>query len=211
MLRTILTVGLVVFLASPLCAQELPLVDDIPVERLRQQCRQLLAGLEKLGEPLPAATTAALRRLIETEPFDPTAVQKLLDPHCLAGIHINPESRVKVARGPAEAVLTLERPRCLLLKIHNDAGVTAPLGIEGPQLFAGNSADDPARWLHLVVVREPFFPKALRGETVEYVVVRLTARQAGKREATLRFDVGQGSQDLGFRAETPILFTVRRP
>ena len=28
------------------------------------------------------------------------------------------------------------------------------------------------------------------------------------REATLRFDVGQGSQDLGFRGEVPVLFTV---
>ena len=32
---------------------------------------------------------------------------------------------------------------------------------------------------------------------------------AGKREATVGFDIGQGTQDLGFRAEVPILFTVR--
>jgi hypothetical protein len=39
--------------------------------------------------------------------------------------------------------------------------------------------------------------------------VRLAAHEAGKREATLKFDVGQGTQDLGFRAEVPVLFTVR--
>jgi hypothetical protein len=37
----------------------------------------------------------------------------------------------------------------------------------------------------------------------------LTALEAGKREATLNFDVGQGTQDLGFRAEVPILFHVK--
>jgi hypothetical protein len=40
-------------------------------------------------------------------------------------------------------------------------------------------------------------------------VLRLTAREGGKREATFRFDVGQGTQDLGFRGEVPVLFTVR--
>jgi hypothetical protein len=41
------------------------------------------------------------------------------------------------------------------------------------------------------------------------VILRLRSSEAGKREATLQFDVGQGTQDLGFRAEVPILFTVR--
>src|SRR5437764_609027 len=33
--------------------------------------------------------------------------------------------------------------------------------------------------------------------------------EAGKREATLGFDVGQGTQDLGFRGEAPVLFDVK--
>jgi hypothetical protein len=36
--------------------------------------------------------------------------------------------------------------------------------------------------------------------------VQLYSRDAGKREATLTFDVGQGTQDLGFRSELPVLF-----
>jgi hypothetical protein len=44
---------------------------------------------------------------------------------------------------------------------------------------------------------------------VEYVLLRLRPREAGKREATLHFDVGQGSQALGFCAEVPILFTIK--
>src|SRR5262249_45925301 len=33
--------------------------------------------------------------------------------------------------------------------------------------------------------------------------------EAGKREATIGFDVGQGTQDLGFRGEAPVLFDIR--
>src|SRR5205823_8870547 len=33
--------------------------------------------------------------------------------------------------------------------------------------------------------------------------------QAGTREATITFDIGQGTQDIGFRAELPVLFETR--
>ena len=38
--------------------------------------------------------------------------------------------------------------------------------------------------------------------------VDLYSSEAGRREATISFDVGQGTQDLGFRAEAPVLFDV---
>jgi hypothetical protein len=40
-------------------------------------------------------------------------------------------------------------------------------------------------------------------------VVSLATRERGWREATVAFDVGQGTQDLGFRSEVPILFDCR--
>ena len=54
------------------------------------------------------------------------------------------------------------------------------------------------------------FANRLSGDKIEYRVLKLTPRQTGKREATLAFDVGQGSQDLGFRAEVPVLFVVKK-
>ena len=90
---------------------------------------------------------------------------------------------------------------------HNDAGVTAPLVIRGSQLRSAEGKG-PDRWLEAAVITEAPLSKNLSGGKVDYVVLRLTAREAGKREATLQFDVGQGTQDLGFRAEVPILFTV---
>src|SRR5690606_26376985 len=53
--------------------------------------------------------------------------------------------------------------------------------------------------------RQPLRP-TLSGLEVEYVILQLFSRDAGKREAKLEFNVGQGTQDLGFRSELPLLF-----
>ena len=48
--------------------------------------------------------------------------------------------------------------------------------------------------------------KTLSGLEVEYRIVQLFSRDRGKREAKLQFDVGQGTQDIGFRNELAVLF-----
>ena len=48
--------------------------------------------------------------------------------------------------------------------------------------------------------------ETLSGLALEYRIVELYSRDAGKREAKLAFDVGQGTQDLGFRNEVNVLF-----
>ncbi len=189
----------------------LPLVEGAAVEPLREHCRRLLQALETWKGPLPADTARALKRLLQDPPSAPALlqrIQELLDPHCLIGVSINPESRVKAARGPAAAELRLNQPTVVLLKVHNEAGVTQALEVNGPQLRSRGEGG-AGRWLEAVVHTEPPLAKTLRGHRLEYVLLRLTAYEAGKREATLKFDVGQGTQDLGFRAEVPVLFTVR--
>jgi hypothetical protein len=189
---------------------ELPVVEDVDWGPLRADCRGLLRGLEADGHLLPADTRVPLRELLDRGSPDPEAavreVQKLLDPYCLLGISINPESRVKAARGPVAAVLRLDRPALVLAKVHNEAGVTHALAVRGPGIRAG---DGPGgRWLEAEFLTEPPFGPKLSGRRLEYRVLRLTAREAGKREVTFQLDVGQGTQDLGFRAEVPVLFTV---
>jgi hypothetical protein len=163
-----------------------------------------------MGAPLSASLDKELKALLQNGDKDrsaPEKIQKILDSRCLIGVSINPESRVKAARGPALAELRHNRPVMFLVKIHNEAGVTHALTISGPQVLTTGKADGE-RWLEAVVHSEKPFSRNLAGEKVEYVIVKLTAREAGKREATLRFDVGQGTQDLGFRAEVPVLFAV---
>src|SRR4051794_8778017 len=86
------------------------------------------------------------------------------------------------------------------------ASPTPPLAVDGPEL--GGAGPGPGGWLEARVASDRSFPRALCGLGLEYRALRLRAREAGKREATLRWDGGQGTQDLGFRAEVPILFTV---
>jgi hypothetical protein len=191
-----------------------PFVDDVPFTVLRDQAQQLLKALDMLKAPLPADVEKELRKLLAAGAADQKEsvlkVQKLLDARCLVGVSINPESRVKAARGPLGAELILDQPVYVLIKVHNDAGVTAALAVHGPQLRSAEKAG-AEQWLEAAVVGEAPLSNKLSGGKVDYLLLRLTAREAGKREATLQFDVGQGTQDLGFRAEVPILFTVSKP
>ncbi|HEY2340255.1 MAG TPA: CehA/McbA family metallohydrolase, partial [Steroidobacteraceae bacterium] len=65
------------------------------------------------------------------------------------------------------------------------------------------------RFLEIDPFTAPPMTPALSGLEVEYVIAVVYSSEAGKREAVLAFDVGQGTQDLGFRAELPVLFDVR--
>jgi hypothetical protein len=154
-------------------------------------------------------------------------IQEVLDRHCLLGIEINPESRVKVARGPAPPVLAEKGWRQFLVKVHNAAGVTAQLRATSPhavsvhnspwhQTHSDRSAagrkpaatplTEAERWLDLQMFNSQPLGATLSGFELEYRIIQLYSRDAGRREARLAFDVGQGTQDLGFRAEVDLLF-----
>jgi hypothetical protein len=205
-MRLLVCFPLTLLAAGPLRAQTLVPIDDVPWPLLRDHCRDLLRDLDAAKSPLAAETVRALRDLIAKEPADSdaavAAVQKLLEPHCLIGVNINPESRVKAARGAAATELHHGRDVIVLVRIHNEGGVTSTLAVSGPGLIRPKL---DGGWLQASTVSRA----KLSGSRLEYVALKLTPGEAGKREATFRFDVGQGTQDLGFRAEVPILFTVR--
>ena len=202
----------ILIISIPASAQSLPVVKGVEWRALRADVERLLKGLDALKAPLPAETTRRLSALLVEKPTNEAdaiaQVQELLDAHCVAGVNINPESRVKAARGSAPVELVRGQAVYLLIKIDNDAGVTHPLAVESDELVQPKPS--PGRWLEAEMVNKEPLTRKLHGGRLQYVVLRLTAHEAGKREATLRFDVGQGTQDLGFRAEVPILFTVRK-
>ena len=212
MRRRIATLGVFLLLGTgPTIGTAGPVVEDVAFEPLREHCTRLLKALDDLKAPLPAETAKELKAVLKDGAKDPEAaekVQKLLDAHCLVRVTINPESRVKAARGAAPAELRRDQEVVVLVKVQNEAGVTHALTVSGPQVAVSGKKGE-GRWLEAAVYAGPPLGKKLSGARVEYVLLRLTAREAGKREATLAFDVGQGTQDLGFRAEVPILFAVR--
>jgi hypothetical protein len=176
---------------APPPGPDLPLVPNLDPDVLLEQVHRVVAAARALGVPLEAPRAE----------MTPETVQLALDDWCLAGVHINPEMRVKVARGPARPVLMERGWGAFLVKVRNEAGTTAALR-------AAPVRTTP-HWLELRMFDDPPMSPCLSGLELEYRIVRLYSRDAGPREASLAFDVGQGTQDLGFRNEVPILFDCR--
>jgi hypothetical protein len=214
--------------------KKLPQITTVEHQPLMAQIERLIQALEFVGAPLPTEDVAQLRQLREHP--DPARavqqVQEILDRHVLFYVDINPESRVKVQLGPADPVLQEQGWRTFLVKVHNAAGVTAQLKAESPNALpvytrASGSpdplgrldpskgrprrelvrpADLPDRFLDILLYDSPPLRETLSGLELEYRIVQLFSRDAGKREALISFNVGQGTQDIGFRNEVPVLF-----
>src|SRR5438067_7685077 len=116
----------------------LPKVEGAEWSSVRDQCRQLLRALRAIVGALPPGVEKKFATLLEEDTKDGDRalerLQELLDLHCLAVVSINPESRVKAARGPAPAELVHDRPTVVLVKVHNEAGITHGLAVAGDEL-----------------------------------------------------------------------------
>ncbi len=218
--------------AVGLCVTGSPRLRAAPAVRVEGQplaanVTRVLEALQFLGRPLPDALT---RRLQEAgRARDGARIQALLEAHVLLVVQINPEVRVKVTRGPAPAQLQQGGWTPVLVKILNDSTVTQRLRAVSPQSgprYAGvaelsmqrqqqpelrrneNTARDPNRFLQAEwYTAAPLSPN-LSGLEVEYGLVLLYSTEAGRREATLGFELEGGNQDLGFRGEVPVLFRI---
>ena len=173
------------------------------------QVKPLLALLAAHGRPLPSGVREGLLR--DAAAGSANRVDRTLNAYVLLDIHINPESRVKVTRGPAKADLTSGQEGLVLLRVINEGGITAPLRLTTPNPKSSAPEAKNARhsgWLNarLVSAEKSGAPPVLGGAPLEYVALSLSTRETGFREAVLAFDVGQGTQDLGFRGECPVLF-----
>ena len=206
-------------LPAALLAQKLENISDVEGQPLGENAKRLVQALDFLGNPLSKETTAAVKDAAEAR--DAKKIQELLDPHVLLAVTLNPEARVKGARGPAEAKLQQHGYTPVLIKVVNDSTVKKPLTIHSPHagpvysgagLQKGDPKADPnivKRFLQVEMYTAPPMTANLSGLKVEYFLALISSGEAGKREATISFDAGQGNQDLGFRGEVPILFDIQ--
>ena len=210
------------FFISMGSADELDRVAGIEFQPLAAATQRLIEALDYLGSPLSENDLAAIEVALMSEDHEQAIadIQGILDAYCLVGVNINPESRVKVKEGPVNKALMQQGWRTFLVKVHNEAGVTAPLAAESenaaPLYKRSTGSPDPEttvpkseithRFLEIHVYSDPPLKASLSGLELEYRIVQLYSRDAGKREAMLGFNVGQGTQDIGFRSEVPILF-----
>jgi hypothetical protein len=196
----------------------------VPLQPLAQQVRQLADALAYLGQPLPAADARRIHEAI-ANPDEAAAVRQLetvLDQHVLFTVDINPESRVKVEEGAAKPELVEAGTRLFLVRVINNAHVTAPLNVESPNIgkVFVQSNNDPApamqlspaqskeRWADISLYQRPPMRRRLSGLALEYCILEISSRDAGQRSAKVSFNVGQGTQDIGFRNDVTVLFTA---
>ncbi len=171
--------------------------DDPTPSPLAKNAAQVEAALAALGQPLPAETVKALRT------DDAEAIHDALGNHALLVVSINPEGRVKLARGPAEATLGRGQRQFAVVKVLNASGAQQRLTVRGK--YAG-AAENP---FAVAFVTHGGVTPDLTGLPVEYRLMAVTASATGKHELTVVVEAGQGTQELGFRGEAPVLFAVR--
>ncbi len=197
----------------------------VEAQPLGANIQRLVEALDYLGAPLPAALRAELTSAGQAR--DATKLQELLDAHVLLAVHINPEARVKVTRGPAPALLQQAGYTPVIVKVLNESRGTQRLRIGSPQsgpVYAGmsklsgdrmqqrhlrdneNTERRTDRFLELEMFTAAPMTANLSGLDAEYAVALIYSSESGRREATITFDAGQGTEDLGFRAEVPVLF-----
>lgn len=213
---------LLILLAVRLAFAQAP---AIPLQPLAQQVRQLEDALNFLGQSLPAADQRRINEAIGNpdEAAAVAALQSILDPHVLLNVDINPESRVKVEQGAAKPDLVEGGTRLFLVKVTNSANVTAPLNVASPNsgkvYIQSNNSPSPAmklnaresadRWADITLFQSPPMRRRLTGLALEYVILEIYSRDAGQRSAKISFNVGQGTQDIGFRNDVMIVFTAQ--
>ena len=207
--------------------------EDLPVIKVEGQplaanARRILQALEMVGQPLATDVASQLDAAAQERDF--ALLQSILDKHVLLAVAINPESRVKVLRGPAPARLQQGGYVPVLVKVINEGTITKRLKILSPQagpVYAGvaplsmqrqqqtelaenaNTSGSRDRFLSVEMFSAPPLADKLSGLEVEYALALIYCHEAGKREATIGFDVEQGNQDLGFRGEVAVLFDVQ--
>jgi hypothetical protein len=197
---------------------------QVPLQPLAQQVRRLEDAMNYLGQPFPAADHSAINAAIANTDAGAAAakLEEILDKYALAIVDINAESRVKVAPGPAKPELVEGGTRLFLVKVINHANVTAPLRVaspnSGPVYIQSSGSPEPKleltpqnavdRWAEISIYDQPPMDRRLSGLALEYRVLQIYSRDHGQRSADISFNVGQGSQDIGFRNDILVLFNA---
>lgn len=207
----------------------------VDAQPLCAQTRRLIEALNSLGSPLKPADQQSLTGILEHPEAEMVVaeIQRILDPYVLLNVTINPESRVSVSQGHAPPRLLQHGWQIFLVKVTNAGQVTGKLTCSSEQALPDSgqapasqitatgvappgssqpiqsitAADVAERWLALDMFDKPPLAPSLSGLPLEYRIIELYSRDSGQREASIAFDVGAATRDIGYRNAAPILFT----
>ena len=192
-------VGLLMMISLVICQSEHCQADGLPgavpdrvsveSQPLAANVRRVVTTLKMLGAPVADTVARSLTEAIDANDSD--RIQKVLDNLVMLTVQINPEERVKVRRGPAQAVLQQFGFTPVLIKILNGSTVTKRLRIISPQagaVYAGvaklsmqrqqslelmeneNSNREKGRFLAVEMFTQPPMSDRLSGLEAEYAI-----------------------------------------
>ncbi len=199
-LRINLCVSLAVVIAGKGGAADLPKAARVEIQPLKAQVARLVEALDYLGAPLPDADKQALRAAGSVE-----AIKSVLDKHCLAGVRITSGPKLETLPGPAKPELAEQGWRVFLVKVLNAANVSSlELQAESPNALpmhrGSTSASAPKvvsvgavnqRYLDLMMFGNQPLLRELSGLELEYRILQVYCRDAGRKEARLGFSLGR--------------------
>lgn len=207
-------------------------IDPDFAQPMLAQARRVLATLAKLGEPVAAADVARIDALEAAGDLAgaSAAAASVFAARTLLVATVSPEARVRVVQGDAPVELTQHGWRLFLVRIDNPAMVPGRLDVTSPEALPLNnryptghhhaapegeedrspiSAGAMAqRWLDIAVHDEAPLPARLDPLPVDWRVIALLSRDAGRRSARLFVDIGAGTGDLGERGYASVLFNA---
>jgi hypothetical protein len=172
---------------------EFPASVAVEAQPLLLGVQRVAEALQYIGNPLPAESLRELESLRDVADDAEVArrVQSMLDPLCLAAVRLG-ESSVEVTPTGRRGDLVEKGWRTYLVKVCNDAGLTARLNIDSPNarpLPHSKAKDLAARWMGVSSFDgRPMSPN-LSGLELEYRIVQVYSRDRGPNEATLEFSV----------------------
>jgi hypothetical protein len=205
-----LSLAVLLAVAAPVGAADLPIVTKVDRQPLAAQARRVAEALDKLGSPLPAEDRKALADTA-TDPDEAHAVQtiqRILDRRCLAAVRISNQKSpsgigLEAHAGPAQPELAEQGWRVFLVKVYNEIGrgnlelrAGSPNAAPLTQRSTGKAdpkvepvASVPQRFLDIKTFDEQPLVKQLSGLEVEYRILQLYCRDAGRKEARLDFSL----------------------
>ncbi len=209
----------------------LPVLTDADAQPQLELARRAMAALARLGEPFAADDVTAIDKLFEAGRLKDAAIAalRLLQSRVLVQVSITPEARVGVRRVQARSTLVQGGWRLFLARIDNPAGVPGRLAVSSPNAVPVHGVEPPGaaaggrmggasqattrgdmaqRWLDIAVHDEAPLPAVLEPVPVDYKILALYSRDAGRRSAALVLDIGPGTGDLGGRDRATLHFDV---
>jgi hypothetical protein len=201
-------------------ADELPKIKNVELQPLAAQAKRVADALEFLGSPLAEAERQALAKA-----SDAVGVQNVLDKHCLAGVRVSDDKppRIETVPGPAKPELAEQGWRVFLVKVENPGGLkSVELRADSPNampLYARSTGrPDPKvqsvgevgkRFLDVQMFNSQPLVRELSGLEVEYRILQVYCRDAGRKEASLGFSLTRdgGKSVIASSKQAPILFT----